>query len=78
MRLLHLIFGDECIILAFVEVIVVELVEEGFHLGEFTFGPVKGAEVPEKVCFEGILLLRGFGISFGGGCVCVVAMMVSE
>ena len=60
MRLLHLIFGDECIILVFIKVIVVELIKEGFDLGKCTLGSVKGADVPEKVCFEGIL--NGFGL----------------
>ena len=59
-RLLHLIFGDECIILAFIKVIIVELIKEGFDLGKCTLGSVKGADVPEKVCFEGIL--NGFGL----------------
>eukprot|EP00984_Skeletonema_dohrnii_P009037 scaffold3393_cov200-Skeletonema_dohrnii-CCMP3373.AAC.1 len=52
MGLLHLIFGNECIIFAFIKVIVVELIKEDFHLGEFTLGSVKGADVSEKVCFE--------------------------
>jgi hypothetical protein len=71
MNLLHLIFGDKSFILAFVKVVIVELVEECFYLGgEFTLGSIKGTEVPEEVCFEVIFI----GGSFDGSC----AVMMSE